>query len=431
MVEGMAKPAPRGDPPSVLSAGRFEPDRPIALVGGAGSEPLAEVGTTVPPVNGIDLPTLELLPDGVLVADHDGVVVAVNAAAGKVAGLDPAASVGRELSVVLPLLDDEGRSWWIHSQPFDGIRTRTRQPERLLWLPDGQPVFVTASYVRPRGANTPLRYLVVALRPATERARLERRGAELVATAAHELRSTLTSIKGFTTTLLTKWSRFTDEQRRLMLETVEADADRLTRLVIDLLDVARLDSGRLTLHPSWVDVEARVRHAILVLVAGGTKPDRFVVEAQVGLPRVWADADKIDQICLNLLENAVRHGEGVASVVLSGSGILGSPSGDRPGPVRAPVGAPYGVVPDLDDADGGGPAVTVAVSDEGAGIPEHLVARAFHKFWHTGSGGTGLGLYIVRGMVEAHGGTIAVDRGPAGGARFRFRLPVRSPDTAG
>ncbi|MDQ3114517.1 MAG: PAS domain-containing protein, partial [Actinomycetota bacterium] len=118
----MAKPAPRGDPPSVLSAGRFEPDRPIALVGGAEFEPLAEVGTTVPPVNGIDLPTLDLLPDGVLVADHDGVVVAVNAAAGKVAGLDPAASVGRELSVVLPLLDDEGRSWWIHSQPFDGIR---------------------------------------------------------------------------------------------------------------------------------------------------------------------------------------------------------------------------------------------------------------------------------------------------------------------
>ena len=75
--------------------------------------------------------------------------------------------------------------------------------------------------------------------------------------------------------------------------------------------------------------------------------------------------------------------------------------------------------------------MTVAVSDEGAGIPEHLVARAFHKFWHTGGSGTGLGLYIVRGMVEAHGGVIGVDRGPAGGARFRFRLPVGSPDSTG
>ena len=361
-----------------------------------------------------------------VVADRDGDVVAVNATAARIAGIDPAASVGRPLSLVLPLVDDEGRSWWSHTHPFDGIRTRTRQPERLLWVAGGQPVFVTAAYVRPRGSNTSLRYLVVAIRPATDRTRLERRGAELVATAAHELRSPLTSIKGFTTTLLTKWSRFTDDQRRLMLETVEADADRLTRLIVDLLDVARLDSGRLTLHRSWVDVEARVRHAIVVLVAGGAEPSRFAVETDGTLPRVWADADKIDQICLNLLENAIRHGDGVATVVLSASGILGNPPGDQPGFVgRSPDAAA-----DL-DVDGGGPAVTVAVSDEGAGIPEHLVARAFHKFWHTGGAGTGLGLYIVRGMVEAHGGTIGVDRGPAGGARFRFRLPVGSPDTSG
>jgi signal transduction histidine kinase len=288
-------------------------------------------------------------------------------------------------------------------------------------------VFVTASYVRPLGSNTSLRCLVVAIRPATDRTRLERRGAELVATAAHELRSPLTSIKGFTTTLLTKWSRFTDDQRRLMLETVEADADRLTRLIVDLLDVARIDSGTLVLHRSWVDIEARVRHAIVALVAGGASPSRFSVEVQGMLPQVWADADKIDQICLNLLENAIRHGDGVTSVVLSSSGILGDPPGEHPGV----VGQLPDAVADLDLADGGGPAVTVAVSDEGAGIPEHLVARAFHKFWHTGGTGTGLGLYLVRGMVEAHGGTIGVDQGPAGGARFRFRLPVGSPDSTG
>lgn len=430
MVEGTARPALHGEPlypPAV----EVEPPalNPLDLtLSNAAAEAKS---ATVHAVVGIDQPTLELLPDGVLVADRDGVLIAVNAAAGKIAGLDPALSVGRQLSAVLPLVDDNGHSWWSHSHPFHGIRTRTRQPERLLWLADGQPVFVTASYVRPQGVNTSLRYLVVALRPATDRTRLERRGAELVATAAHELRSPLTSIKGFTTTLLTKWSRFTDEQRRLMLETVEADADRLTRLIVDLLDVSRLDSGRLTLHRSWVDVEARFRHAIVVLVAGGASPDRFSVEVAAGLPRVWADADKIDQICLNLLENAIRHGEGLASVVLAGSGILGSPPGEPQGPFGTPVGRSVGAVAVLDEVDGGGPAVTVAVSDEGVGIPEHLVARAFHKFWHTGSRGTGLGLYIVRGMVEAHGGTIAVDRGPAGGARFRFRLPVGSPDTAG
>ena len=412
MVERIA----RGVPPAA------SPPRQVADV--APNDRSADLAA---PAFGIDLPTLELLPDGVVVAGPDGRVVAINSAASKIIGMDLATAEGRQLSAVLPLVDDDGRSWWTHTSPFDGLRIRTRQPERLLWTDDGQPVFVTASYVRPRGSNTSLGYLVVALRPATERTRLERRGAELVATAAHELRSPLTSIKGFTTTLLTKWSRFTDDQRRLMLETVEADADRLTRLIVDLLDVARLDSGRLQLHRTSVDVEARVRHAVRVLVAGGAKPDRFAIEVRGQLPRVWADADKLEQICLNLLENAIRHGDGVVSVVLSGSGILDSPLGERPGR----VGRPPTALADVESTNGGGPAVTVAVSDEGAGIPEHLVARAFHKFWHTGGAGTGLGLYIVRGMVEAHGGTIHVDRGPAGGARFRFRLPVGSPDSTG
>ena len=431
MIEGTARPAGRlplpgrradhsvsagSGPPALAPPVQLDPDV------GRGLDPALAVG----PI-GLDPLTLELLPDGVLVADRDGVVVAVNSVAGKIAGLDPSASLGRPLSQVLPLVDDEGRSWWTHSHPFDGIRTRTRQPERLLWVSGGQPVFVTAAYVRPLGSNTVLRYLVVAIRPATDRTRLERRGAELVATAAHELRSPLTSIKGFTTTLLTKWSRFTDDQRRLMLETVEADADRLTRLIVDLLDVARLDSGKLTLRRSWVDVDARVRHAIVMLVAGGVKPSRFAVEVDARLPRIWADADKIDQICLNLLENAIRHGDGVVSVALTGSGIIGTPPGDPSGV----IGRPLDAVADRGDLDGGGPAVTVAVSDEGAGIPEHLVARAFHKFWHIGGSGTGLGLYLVRGMVEAHGGTIAVDQGPGGGARFRFRLPVGSPDSSG
>lgn len=375
----------------------------------------------------VDPDTLELVPDGVVVADGAGVVVAVNRRAARIGLVEPRTAVGRSLADVLPLVDDDGRSWWTHSHPFTGMQTRTRQPERLLWLPDGTPVFVTASYVRARGPGSQLSYLVVALRPATDRTRLERRGAELVATAAHELRSPLTSIKGFTSTLLTKWDRFTDAQRRLMLETVEADADRLTRLIAELLDVARIDSGRVRLNPSWVDLEERVRQCVTTMVAGGARAERFVVEVATGLPRVWADPDKVDQIVLNLLENALRHGEGTTTVVLDRadgrSDILGEAPGTRPGPVSGPSERLA-----VDEPDGGEPGVTVSVSDEGAGIPEQLVARAFHKFWHTGASGTGLGLYVVRGLVDAHGGTIHVDRAPSGGARFRFRLPVGQPD---
>lgn len=381
----------------------------------------------------IDPATLELLPDGVVVADGAGTVVVVNGRVGRIAQVDQRTAVGRPLAEVLPLVDDDGRPWWSHSRPFDGMSTRTRQPERLLWLSDGTPVFVTASYVRSDGPGSPLRCLVVMLRPASDRTRLERRGAELVATAAHELRSPLTSIKGFTSTLLAKWERFTDAQRRLMLETVEADADRLTRLIGELLDVARIDSGRVRLNPTWVDVEERVRQCVATLVAGGARSERFVVEVAEPVPRIWADPDKVDQIVLNLLENAVRHGDGTTTVVVDRSDILGGTTTSR-------------TTPDVrfdDMTDGGGSdvsasagtldesAVTVSVSDEGSGIPEHLVARAFHKFWHTGAGGTGLGLYVVRGMVDAHGGTIQVDRAPSGGARFRFRLPVGQPEING
>ena len=93
----------------------------------------------------------------------------------------------------------------------------------------------------------------MALRSARARERLDRERSDLVATVAHELRSPLTGVKGFVSTLLSKWDKLNDDQKKLMLATVHADADRLTRLIAELLDVARIDTGRLSLHPRPVD----------------------------------------------------------------------------------------------------------------------------------------------------------------------------------
>jgi PAS domain S-box-containing protein len=370
----------------------------------------------------------------VVVADEAGRIVVFNRVAARLTGLDPAEVIGKFVFDVLPLRDAEGRDWWVYADPYHGLPTRTRHPERSLYLADGTEILVSVGYVREargeRGGGQPsrergdlggirvssprtgsVRRLVISLRGAKQRERLERSRAELVSTVAHELRSPLTSVKGFTATLLNKWGRFTDDQKRVMLETVNADADRVTRLITELLDVSRIESGRMEVHRQLVDVPDRARRIVAGRVAAGDAEDRFRLDVLDGLPETWLDADKIDQILGNLVENAVRHGAGLVTIVVEPARLEGE---DGPG----------------EEPD----AVAVSVRDQGEGISPDVAPRVFRQFWRGkprgGSrrgghgGGTGLGLYIVKGLVEAHGGTICVRRAPGGGAEFRFIVPA-------
>jgi PAS domain S-box-containing protein len=353
------------------------------------------------------------LPDGVVVADEVGRIIVFNRVAARLTGLDPAEVTGKFVFDVLPLCDDDGRDWWVFADPYHGLPTRTRHPERSLYLADGTEVLVSIGYVRERdldhGASRSctVRRLVISLRGAEQRERLERSRAELVSTVAHELRSPLTSVKGFTATLLNKWGRFTDDQKRVMLETVNADADRVTRLITELLDVSRIESGRMEVHRQLVDLPDRARKIIAGRVAAGDAEDRFRLEVHGGLPETWLDADKIDQILGNLVENAVRHGAGIVTIVVEPARM------DDEVALRPAAG------PGVPDA------ASVSVRDQGEGISPEVAPRVFRRFWRgKRRGGTGLGLYIVKGLVEAHGGTIGVRRAPGGGAEFRFIVPA-------
>ncbi|MFC8710789.1 ATP-binding protein [Streptomyces sp. NPDC057197] len=339
------------------------------------------------------------LPDGLVIADETGRVTCFNAAAARITAVPADQALGRHLEKALPLEDLEGRRWWQLTDPYGGLAIRVAQPERNLLLPGGREVLVSARYVRER--TGPVRRVVVCLRDTEARRRTERSHAELIATVAHELRSPLTSVKGFTATLLAKWERFTDDQKRLMLETVDADADRVTRLIAELLDISRIDSGRLEVRRQLVDIGAAVGRHVQAYVAAGQPADRFLVRLEQPLPVLWADPDKIDQVLSNLIENAVRHGEGTVTI---------------------------DVTPAVSPREGEDAGTSVTVSDEGPGIPEESMNRVFTRFWRGSKrGGTGLGLYIVKGIVEAHGGTITVGRAPGAGARFRFTLPVGTP----
>lgn len=328
---------------------------------------------------------LDDLPDGLVVADGEGTVVLVNAVAARLLG--DGSGVGRPVADVLALADRAGNSWFACTAPYAGLATRSSLTETVWYLADGTELLVTARLVR-ESTSGPVTRLVVSLRSARARARLDRERSDLVATVAHELRSPLTGVKGFVSTLLAKWDKLNDEQKQLMLETVQADADRLARLIAELLDVARIDTGRLSLHVRPLVFRDAVDRALSTLRAGTRREIRLDVE---GEPEFLADPDKFVQVLTNLVDNGLRHGEGVVTV-----------SG-RP-------------------VEGGG--VEFHVDDEGDGISQEIRSRVFTKFWkHGRSGGSGLGMYIVHGLVLAHGGTIRISDAPGGGARVSVVWP--------
>jgi signal transduction histidine kinase len=334
---------------------------------------------------------LDLVPDGIVVADGSGRVTFANVVAGEMLGRSVGELVGRPLAESLALAGPDGASWVEHNCPYDGLSTRTGVPEQSWTLPTGLEVLVAARIHRP-SPRDPVEWVAVSLRNGRGRARLDRERSDLVATVAHELRSPLTGVKGFVQALLNRWDRLSDEQRKLMLTTVHADSDRLARLIAELLDVARIDTGRLSLYPREADATTLVTRAVDSVRAGTARPINLDVTDGVG--PIFADPDKFTQVVTNLVENAVRHGDGPVAVALA----------------------------DLDDAEW--PGVTLTVDDEGEGIPEEMRRRVFTKFWKQGgSGGSGLGMYIVGGLTRAHGGSVTITDAPGGGARVVVAWP--------
>ncbi len=336
-------------------------------------------------------------PDGVIIAGADGLVEYVNHRIKTMAKADGDEMIGMHLADAVPFDDLNGNSWYDMVRPYDGLAIRTRTSETSWWSPRGSEYLITASLVRERPGGK-VEKVVVSVRNARVRNQRDRERSDLVATAAHELRSPLTGIKGFTSTLLTKWDRFSEDQRRLMLETVDADADRLTRLISELLDAARIDAGRLTLRRGPVHLDDLVTRVLMNISAASG--ERYTVDIGDDLAMIWGDADRITQVVTNLVENANRHGHGLRRILIQNT--------QHP------------------DYTGG---VSLQVHDRGPGIPEEARQRVFSRFWRAGPGaGSGLGMYIVRGIVEEHGGRIDIVDADEGGACIRVWLPINEPE---
>lgn len=335
-------------------------------------------------------PALDALPDGAVIAGADGRVTAINTVAARMFGTTRLEAEGRDLAEVVRLVDSSGCTWAAANTPYDGLATRTGVPEQSWLLPDGREVLVAARLHREVRLG-PVTGVALSLRAGRGRARLDRERSDLVATVAHELRSPLSGVKGFVQALLLRWDRLDDEQRRLMLHTVQADADRVTRLISELLDVARLDTGRLVLQPRTSDLAALSRRVVDSVAATTARP--IALDAPEGLPAAYADPDRFAQVLTNLVENAVKHGAGTVRVALAGHGRH----------------------------------VVITVADEGPGVPDELRRLVFTKFWTTSGGGSGLGLYVVHGLVQAHGGTVSIRDAEPAGALVDVRWPAADP----
>src|SRR5688500_13358706 len=243
---------------------------------------------------------------------------------------------------------------------------------------------------------------VVALFDLTPVRRLETVRRDFVANASHELRTPLTVIGGFAETLLD--DSLPDEQRRQFAETVLANARRMQRIVDDLLDLSRIESGGWKPNPARVDVRALATDAFAAAAhRRGDKQIETRLEIAPDATHVWADATALRQVLTNLVDNAMRH-------------------------------TTAGTVTVFSRRTSGG--VAIGVSDTGIGIPAELLPRIFERFYRIDAGrsraegGTGLGLAIVKHLVEGHGGRVRAESAVGKGTTIWAELPEPAGVTA-
>jgi signal transduction histidine kinase len=234
---------------------------------------------------------------------------------------------------------------------------------------------------------------------------LDRMKSQFLSHCSHELRTPLTSIKGFTENLLHGMVGPLAERQHLYLTRISANANRLTRMIADLLDLSRIEAGTIRLahqSVSLLELLEEVSQELLPLTQ--TKAQHLTVEITGESLTVWGDTDRLHQIVTNLVHNAHKFTPQDGHI--------------RVGACPAP--------PDH---------ILLSISDTGPGIPQEAQANLFQPFYQAhrvpeiGTQGLGLGLSIVKQLVELHGGTISVESQAGEGATFRIRLPAKCPST--
>jgi PAS domain S-box-containing protein len=349
---------------------------------------------------------LNTVAEGIYGLDAEGRTRFVNEAAARMTGHDPRALLGRRPHDL------------VHHTKDDGSRYPAEECPALKAITSGEPQHVDGElYWRSDGTSFPVEFTavptvedgrvtgaVVTFRDVTERLEVQRLKDEFTSLVSHELRTPLSSIRGALGLIASGVMGDLSERGKRMVEIAASNSDRLVRLINDLLDMERMESGLATLQKRRTSTAPLVRQAV-----DGIRP--MADEAGVGLEAspaefpVVADPDRIVQALTNLLSNAIKFSPPKASVTVS-------------------------VERSRDD-------VVIRVRDRGRGIPQDKLDSIFERFHQVDSsdsrekGGTGLGLAICRSIVEQHGGRIWAESTPGAGAVFSFTLPVSASAVEG
>jgi len=224
----------------------------------------------------------------------------------------------------------------------------------------------------------------------------------LLNTVSHDLRTPLSSIIASAGSLLQQDVRWTEDERRDFARAIEEEGERLNRLVSNLLDLSRIQAGSLVPQRGWYDLSALVDD-VLGRLRSVTSRHQVVVSVAQELPPVFLDYVEIGEVLTNLIENAAKY---------------------------TPPGSEIAIRVGRDDGN-----IRVEVADRGPGIPREALPRLFEPFYRVQREGqmvtgTGLGLAVAKGLVEAHGGRIWADNRTEGGTSFVFCLPIGEPAQA-
>jgi PAS domain S-box-containing protein len=347
---------------------------------------------------------LEGIADGVMVADADGQIILFNAACERILDIPRAEIVGRPVTEFVGIYGKAGRKWieaitqWSLDpaayRPGEFLAERLELTDKRILSVHLAPVTTGEEYL---GS-------VSVIRDITQEVEVDRLKSEFVTNVSHELRTPMTSIKGYADILLLGAAGPLNEHQSKFIEVIKHNADRLSTLVNDLLDISRMESGRAEL------VRRPVRMADILQMVADTlrgridqekKPMTLRVDAPADLPDVWADRERLTQAVMNLGDNAFSYSPPGGTVTLQAR---------------------------VDEAHG---EMVVEVTDTGMGIAPQEQARLFDRFYRgeqaliSGMAGTGLGLPIARQLVDMHGGRVWLARSEVGkGSTFAIALPL-------